>query len=503
MNLKGYEFIERISDNSNSETWAARKQDAEQIVTIKVLNKNTIDIEYYKTIIQNANKAKELEHSNIVKLYEVIEQEDKVYFIYENNIGKTIKETVRKDGVMPEKIALTISLCVVGMLEMAHRKKNISHGHISPSNIIIDQEGTVKLSGLGLPFDETERSFFTAPEQKADNALNALSDMYSMGTTIYYMLTAKESFSENDATLSVSGQTAEIITRLTHTHTGDRYTTWQEALTDIKAAISILPDLVPITGMNEAVLPEQAEPTEATIHKNKNPIKIPLWFRASAWLILFGFLGWFTYRQRTNPIVDKNTILSHEKNMETVSEEIEVYNSTQKTTLPSNNSQKILDSIRKQVVSSILEDNIIAAKQAITGSTSPEIQEQTDQLLKIIDKVTNPDRHIAQIFSDNLGQKTVIMFGQTRREIIPIAVSGINITAKLATENDNSESVTFCLKELSTTEKLRLLSSRTDETASLIKLLLNIKAGNIHEAKILAGSCGSLADAFTEQLNTE
>ena len=505
MNLDGYEFIEKISGNTNSETWRARKQDSDKTVSIKVLDRNSIDTEYYGTIIQNANNTRELPHTNIVNIYEIIEQEEHTYFVYENINGKTIKETVEKNGPIQEKTALTIALCVAGMLESAHRKKYLSHGNISPSSIIIDKEGTVKLAGLGLPFDKTERSFFTAPEQTADTHQNALSDMYSMGTTIYYMLTAKESFTEDDTVSSISDQTAEIITRLTRTHTDDRYTTWKEALTDIEAAASILPNttsLPPITGINEAVPSEQTEQEAAQSQKTKNQATVPLWFRALAWLLLFGFLGWFTYRQLNNPIIDKNKILGREQSDTTVADNTTTTEPVQANVQQEENPQEILNNIKNQMITAILANDINTARQAVSDAATPEIKEETDKLLELVDIVSNPDTYLASIFGDSIGENIVIMFGNTRREIVPIAISGLNITAKLANEND-SEEVTFSLKELPIKEKLRLLGTKTDETSSIIKLLLNVKDGNIHEAKTLARSCGSLADALTEQLNNK
>lgn len=501
MNLEGYEFIERISGNTNSEIWVARKQDSGETVSIKILNRNTGDSDYYHSVIQNANNTKELPHTNIVNLYEIIEAEEYTYFVCENINGKTIKETVERNGPIEEKTALIISLGIVGMLESFHRRKHLSHGNISPSNIIIDKEGTVKLAGLGIPFDQTEHSFFTAPEQTADKHQNALSDMYSMGTTIYYMLTAKKIFTEDDAIPSISDQTAEIITRLTHTQTDDRYTTWKEALTDIETAASILPNttsLPPITGINEVVPPEQPEQKPEKI---KSPATVPLWFRALAWLLLFGFLGWFTYMQLNNPIVDKNKILGREKIAANTTEKNETTESVQGKIEPIVGPEEILENIKTEMVAAILANDTKTARETVSQAATPEIKEETDKLLKIIDIAANPDIYIAGIFGDSIGKNIVVMFGNTKREIIPIAISGINITAKLAGDND-SEDVTFSLKELPVKEKLRLLSGKNDETACIIKLLLNVKIGNIHEAKLLAGSCGLLSDTLTEQLRT-
>lgn len=510
MNLENYEFIERVSGNTTSETWMASKQDSKEAYLIKALHKKSINTEDYNTIIQNANKAKELRHTNLVNILEIIEQDECAYLVSENVTGDTIKKIVKKEGVLMEKTALAISLCVAGMLETAHRKKNLSHGSISPSNIIINKDGTVKLAGMGLYLEETI-GFFTAPEKTNDKDPDAKADMYSLGTTIYFMLTSKESFNasedgfntpEDSKTFvnAISEKTTDIITKLTHTTPKKRYTDWKETINDIKDAISALPKkkaAPKVIKINKTVSPPK-QSNQNFIRKTKTQAKVPLWFRALAWLALLLFLGWFTHRQLTNPLVDKNNLLSGKQNIP--HEEVAATEEEQVIPIPEQNPEELLSDTTEQVVSAIFAKNIDTAKNLIINSESPVVKKQSDKLLKLIDDVFNPDLYITGIFANNIGQEMIVVFGSTRRAIIPITTTDVNITVKLAGDND-SEPVTFSLKELPTEEKLRLLANQTDETAYIIKLLLNLKAGNTHEAKILAKSCGIFADSLSKQLN--
>ena len=505
MNLEGYNFIEQISEDKNGTCWLANKENSDKNFLITVINKNDIDTDDYNTFIENATKTKESKHTNIVNIEEIIEKEDNAFIITENITGKTIAETVEKDGAIPEKTALTIALCVAGMLETIHRKKDLTHGNISPANIIIDDAGIVKLAGLGIPFNKNRKNFFTAPEQIASKKYNALSDMYSLGTTIYFMLTANKDFDTSKSShteTTISAQAIDIITKFTHTNPEERYSTWKEAVNDIEAAAAILPNtksLPPITGINKTIKSTNQE-VPIQKEKSKSQAKVPVGFRTIAWLLLIAFLGWFTYMQLTNPIVDKNKILPRKNSSATTVADNKTAVRTETEQIITN--QKILNDIKKQLVASILANDITSAKDIIKEKTVPELKEETDKLLAIIEDISNPDLYIANIFSDKVGQKSVVMFGNIRREIIPIAISDVNITAKLISDS-NSEPVTFSIKELPVREKLRIISTEKDETASIIKLLFNIKIGNIHEAKIVAKSCGTLAEEFKEQLNKQ
>jgi serine/threonine protein kinase len=513
MNLEGYNFIERISNNAFSETWQANKHNSEQTLSIIVINRSIIDRDNYTAIIQNANKVKELQYSNLVNLYDIIEQKEQTFFICESVTGKTILETVKKSGPLPEKTALTISLSVAGMLEAAHRKQHLSHGQISPSSIIINKDGAIKLAGLGMPSEKNERNFFTAPEHTPDKPGNALADMYSLGTTLYFMLTAKQSFNEaedsHSEAHSISDKSVDLITKFTRTNPKERYATWQNAITDIEQAAAILPNtasLPTITGINNAVVDSgQPEQEKITASKNKNITKIPLWFRATAWLVLLAFLGGFAYIQLTNPIVDRNKIFNPQKN-ETAATATVPTPIQMEPDIPQQNIAEISEDIKKQTAIAILNNDITAAKQIIEQAATPATKTQTDKLLTLINSISDPDIYIANIFRDNIRKETIIIFGNTERKIIPIAVADANITAKLITDSDSrnaAEPVTFNIKELPIKEKLRLLEQQNDDAASIIKMLLNIKAGNINNARYAASSCGELTNAFTEQLKNK
>ena len=589
MNLEGYEFIDKISTDANSETWTARKQASEQTVVIKALNRNNVTPNHYKMIIENAKKAQKHQHTNITTLHDIIEQDELTCFISDHIIGENINETIKRSGVLEEEMALTISLCIAGMLDMTHRKNQLSHGHISPSNIIINEEGVIKLVGLGIPFDIHANSLFKAPEQDASQSPHLTADMYSIGTIIHFMLTAKTDSGETDTNQSpaatISDKTSKLIAKLTQKSPDDRYATWKEAIADIEKAIpapeatdstpsttvatatsvkiasapsstltapssaTVTPDVkvvsmpketdTPAAQPSEAVTPapvitnkdKQDKPTQTSTNqkqteskkqpikkksptkqkktystKNRKKAKVPpQGFRNIAWFLLLLFLAWFAHKQMTNQPTMIDTLLAKaqdlttnitiapQSNTDPIPEEVE------ETPIQEVKSS-VLAATKKQAVAYLLASNIPEAKRAISQSTAPEVKGEASGLLRFINDITNADTYIANNFSKRIGQTTVIMFGDVKREIILSSVSGLSITAKLDGE---TEPVVFNLRELPTGEKLRLLESQGDATASAIKLLLNMKLGNINEAKMLAGSCGPLADAFAEQLKTQ
>ena len=218
MNLEGrvignrYEIINRIGNGGMATVYKAKDITLNRFVAVKVLREEfTTDAEFIKRFNIEAQSAASLAHPNIVSIFDV-GQEDNIYYIVMELIqGKTLKEIIDEDGVLPWKWSLNIAIQIASALETAH-KHNIIHRDIKPHNIIITEDGVAKVTDFGIAkavSNSTITAFGTtigsvhyfSPEQAKGGYTDAKSDIYSLGVVMYEMLTGKVPF---DADTSVS-----------------------------------------------------------------------------------------------------------------------------------------------------------------------------------------------------------------------------------------------------------------------------------------------------------
>ena len=156
MNLEGrvignrYEIINRIGNGGMATVYKAKDITLNRFVAVKVLREEfTTDAEFIKRFNIEAQSAASLAHPNIVSIFDV-GQEDNIYYIVMELIqGKTLKEIIDEDGVLPWKWSLNIAIQIASALETAH-KHNIIHRDIKPHNIIITEDGVAKVTDFGI-----------------------------------------------------------------------------------------------------------------------------------------------------------------------------------------------------------------------------------------------------------------------------------------------------------------------------------------------------------------
>ena len=162
MNLEGrvignrYEIINRIGNGGMATVYKAKDLTLNRFVAVKVLREEfTTDAEFIKRFNIEAQSAASLAHPNIVSIFDV-GQEDNIYYIVMELIqGKTLKEIIDEDGVLPWKWSLNIAIQIASALETAH-KHNIIHRDIKPHNIIITEDGVAKVTDFGIAKKEKE-----------------------------------------------------------------------------------------------------------------------------------------------------------------------------------------------------------------------------------------------------------------------------------------------------------------------------------------------------------
>lgn len=209
--INNYLLERKLGDGGMGIVYHALHNRVDREVAIKVLHNNLFINEKIRNRFKNeANALIKLNHPNIVKIFDYVEQENFACLIMEYINGYTLDEYIAKiSGPLPSAKATTIICAVLDAVQYAHDNK-IFHRDIKPSNIMISKDGnTVRIMDFGIAkltdssnFKTTHANaqlgtpFYMSPEQVKGLPYTALSDTYSLGVTLYEMVTGKCPYNE-------------------------------------------------------------------------------------------------------------------------------------------------------------------------------------------------------------------------------------------------------------------------------------------------------------------
>ncbi|MEG0565555.1 MAG: Stk1 family PASTA domain-containing Ser/Thr kinase [Hungatella sp.] len=207
-----YEILELIGSGGMSDVYKARCHKLNRLVAIKVLKAEfSDDANFVAKFKMEAQAAAGLCHPNIVNVYDVVDESRLHYIVMELIEGITLKSYISKKGHLETKEAVGIAIQVAQGIAAAHAQ-NIIHRDIKPQNIIISKTGKVKVADFGIARAATAQTLTSAamgsvhyisPEQARGGYSDTRSDLYSLGITIYEMVTGKLPF-EGDNTVTVA-----------------------------------------------------------------------------------------------------------------------------------------------------------------------------------------------------------------------------------------------------------------------------------------------------------
>ncbi|MBN1558570.1 MAG: serine/threonine protein kinase [Lentisphaerae bacterium] len=226
--IPGFELIERLGAGGMATVWKARQVSLDRIVAIKMLSSGLAadpdDVRMFQVEAQTTAK---LKHPGIVQVYDANVVNGIYYFVMEYVAGYTVGEWLRRNGVLEEAEALLVAECVSDALQYAWHAGDIIHCDIKPDNVMVDADGTVKVTDLGLArmidavsgAAETEITgtpAYMSPEQaRGDPALDLRTDIYATGAMLYQLLTGRLMFEgepcERVIDLQINGQVADPI----------------------------------------------------------------------------------------------------------------------------------------------------------------------------------------------------------------------------------------------------------------------------------------------------
>ena len=264
-----YEIIEQIGTGGMADVYKAKCHKLNRYVAIKVMKSEfSQDKTFVSKFWAEAQSAAGLVNPNVVNVYDVGVENGIYYSVMELVEGITLKKYIEKRGRLPYKEAVSIAIQVANGMDAAH-KHNIVHRDIKPQNIIISKEGKVKVTDFGIAKVASSATINTSasmgsvhyisPEQARGGYSDERSDIYSLGITLFEMLTGTVPF-DGDSAVSVAVQHIQdsiplpsqlvegvpvsvdkIVLKCTQKKTDRRYQSAAELIVDLKKSL-VMPD---------------------------------------------------------------------------------------------------------------------------------------------------------------------------------------------------------------------------------------------------------------------
>ena len=207
-----YEIIERIGSGGMSDVYKARDRKLNRLVAVKVLKEEFCnDHDFVSKFKIEAQSAAGLSHPNVVNIYDVVDDDELHYIVMELVEGITLKNFIHEKGRLKLNETLGIAIQVAQGIAAAH-EQHIVHRDIKPQNIIISSDGTAKVADFGIARAASQSTMnaaamgsvhYISPEQARGEASDERSDIYSLGITMFEMITGRLPF-EGDNSISVA-----------------------------------------------------------------------------------------------------------------------------------------------------------------------------------------------------------------------------------------------------------------------------------------------------------
>lgn len=217
-----YEVLKRVGSGGMADVYMAKDHKLNRNVAVKVLKSEYVEDEkFLKKFETEAQAVARLSHPNIVNIYDVGIEDGINYIVMELAEGITLKEYIRKKGYLSPKETVEISTQIASAISHAH-KNHIIHRDIKPQNILVSDTGIIKVTDFGIAkatSSNTVTSTATAmgsvhyisPEQAKGRFCDEKSDIYSLGITMYEMVTGHVPFDhENGVTIALMHLQNEI-----------------------------------------------------------------------------------------------------------------------------------------------------------------------------------------------------------------------------------------------------------------------------------------------------
>ena len=203
-----YEILEKVGSGGMADVFRAKCHRLNRYVAIKILKQDySEDTKFVTKFRGEAQAIAGISHPNIVGIYDVGEENGMYYIVMELVDGITLKKYIEEKGKLSVKEAVGIALQLANGLEAAH-SNHIIHRDIKPQNILIARDGTAKVTDFGIAKAASSNTItanamgsvhYISPEQARGGYSDEKSDIYSLGVTMYEMLSGTLPFNGESA----------------------------------------------------------------------------------------------------------------------------------------------------------------------------------------------------------------------------------------------------------------------------------------------------------------
>lgn len=212
--IGGCRIVKKIGQGGMGVVYLAHHLALNKKVAVKILPDSFArEDERVQRFIREARSAAQLEHSNIIQIYNIAKHDNFYFIVMQYVDGQSLAGLIKETGKISLFRALDIIKEVALALSVAHRK-GIIHRDIKPENIMVTPDGQVKLMDFGLARvlnvannlsrtgDILGTPYYLPPEQARGEKADGRADIYSLGATLYYMLSGRKPF-EGDSTITI------------------------------------------------------------------------------------------------------------------------------------------------------------------------------------------------------------------------------------------------------------------------------------------------------------
>ncbi|MDO8184471.1 protein kinase [Conexibacter sp. JD483] len=263
-----YRLEARIGTGGMSTVYRALDETLERQVAIKLMNREIAsDSDQLERFRREARAVAQLSHPHIVGVIDAGEDHGRPYIVFEYVEGETLKERIRRLGQLPVGEAVAYAIEIARALGAAHAR-HIVHRDVKPQNVLIDEEGSAKVTDFGIARTLDEDGLtqdgrvlgttdYVSPEQALGHDVSGQSDLYSLGVVLYEMLTGQVPFrGENQVAVAMqhvreeipdvrvlrpeaSASLAAVIDRATAKDLRDRYRSDEELIADLEDVLAL------------------------------------------------------------------------------------------------------------------------------------------------------------------------------------------------------------------------------------------------------------------------
>ncbi|MEM7755438.1 MAG: protein kinase [Planctomycetota bacterium] len=268
--IPGFKVESKLGAGAMAKVFLARQVSLDRKVAIKVLPKKfSSNPQFIERFYNEGRAAAQLNHPNIVQAFDVGRAGDLYYFVMEYVEGRTVHDDIVEKKRFDERTAIDIVIKVAEALHHAH-EQGLIHRDVKPKNIMLANNGLVKLADMGLARAITDKEaaeaeagkafgtpYYISPEQiRGEKDIGAPADIYSLGATLYHMVTGQVPFEgKNPSSVmskhlktpvvppdhvnaKLSNGIGEVIEMMMAKKVRERYQTCEDLLIDLRAVLN-------------------------------------------------------------------------------------------------------------------------------------------------------------------------------------------------------------------------------------------------------------------------